>query len=301
MLFLFSDVGEFDAPTRIKVGSHRDIARSLEPAGEAGLSHGELDRVGAALDRPLAFGDRRGRNGLSVPSVPGPRRANASRLSAAFPGATATPSRRAPQAASGGWQPFACGNRDSAGAPGREELTAMHLVILTGASGSGKTAIAEAIRTGQPDLAEVLHFDSIGVPSPDAMLTWGGGGAWQRAMTLTWMTRIAALRGRRRPVLFEGQMRLAFVREGLLTAGITDARVILVDCDDATRTRRLVTNRAQPELANPDMMAWAEFLRREAKESACEVLDTSRLSLERCVGHVCAYLTPTQHRAELPD
>jgi hypothetical protein len=55
MLFLFSDVDENDAPTRIKVGSHRDIARALAPAGEAGLSHGELDRVGAALDRPLAL------------------------------------------------------------------------------------------------------------------------------------------------------------------------------------------------------------------------------------------------------
>jgi Phytanoyl-CoA dioxygenase (PhyH) len=52
MLFLFSDVGEDDAPTRIKVGSHRDIARSLEPAGAAGLSHAELGRLGAALDRP---------------------------------------------------------------------------------------------------------------------------------------------------------------------------------------------------------------------------------------------------------
>ena len=39
MLFLFSDVGERDAPTRIKIGSHRDIARFLEPAGEAGVSH----------------------------------------------------------------------------------------------------------------------------------------------------------------------------------------------------------------------------------------------------------------------
>jgi hypothetical protein len=59
MLFLFSDVGELDAPTRIKIGSHRDIARSLEPAGEAGLSHGELDQVGAALVGPqaLATGD----------------------------------------------------------------------------------------------------------------------------------------------------------------------------------------------------------------------------------------------------
>ena len=171
----------------------------------------------------------------------------------------------------------------------------MRLVILTGASGSGKTAIAEAIRTGRPDLADVLHFDSIGVPSPEARLAWGPEGAWQRAMTLNWMDRIAAMRGAHRPVLFEGQMRLAFVREGLLAAGLAEARVILVDCDDATRTRRLVTNRAQPELATPDMMIWAEFLRREAKESGCEVLETSNRSLEHCMEWVCGYLTPA-HR-----
>jgi len=38
MLFLFSDVGADDAPTRIRVGSHRPMARVLAPAGEAGLS-----------------------------------------------------------------------------------------------------------------------------------------------------------------------------------------------------------------------------------------------------------------------
>ncbi|QMU31623.1 phytanoyl-CoA dioxygenase family protein [Adhaeribacter radiodurans] len=42
MLFLFSDVGEKDAPTRIKVGSHLEVARLLEPAGQAGLSFMEL-------------------------------------------------------------------------------------------------------------------------------------------------------------------------------------------------------------------------------------------------------------------
>jgi hypothetical protein len=42
MLFLFSDVSEQDAPTRIRVGSHRDVARILAPAGEAGLSFMEL-------------------------------------------------------------------------------------------------------------------------------------------------------------------------------------------------------------------------------------------------------------------
>ncbi len=42
MLFLFSDVSDADAPTRIRAGSHLDIARRLAPAGEEGLTLGEL-------------------------------------------------------------------------------------------------------------------------------------------------------------------------------------------------------------------------------------------------------------------
>lgn len=48
MLFLFSDVGEEDAPTRIRLGSHRDVARRLAPAGEEGLSLMELAKDGFA-------------------------------------------------------------------------------------------------------------------------------------------------------------------------------------------------------------------------------------------------------------
>jgi hypothetical protein len=53
MLFLFSDVGEADAPTRIRVGSHLDMARLLGPAGEAGMSPPILEDV--AADRPEAL------------------------------------------------------------------------------------------------------------------------------------------------------------------------------------------------------------------------------------------------------
>lgn len=42
MLFLFSDVGADDAPTRIRVGSHLELARILAPAGDEGRSLGEL-------------------------------------------------------------------------------------------------------------------------------------------------------------------------------------------------------------------------------------------------------------------
>lgn len=38
MLFLYSDIGEDDAPTRLRVGSHLDIARLLQPAGEQGMT-----------------------------------------------------------------------------------------------------------------------------------------------------------------------------------------------------------------------------------------------------------------------
>lgn len=42
MLFLFSDVSEKDAPTRIRTGSHLDVAKVLQPVGEQGLSFMEL-------------------------------------------------------------------------------------------------------------------------------------------------------------------------------------------------------------------------------------------------------------------
>ncbi|MDT3439773.1 phytanoyl-CoA dioxygenase family protein [Pseudofrankia sp. BMG5.37] len=61
MLFLFSDVGPDDAPTRIKAGSHLDVPPFLEPAGDAGRGIFELcEEMGAAgkldpSDRPLAL------------------------------------------------------------------------------------------------------------------------------------------------------------------------------------------------------------------------------------------------------
>ncbi|MBC7922771.1 MAG: phytanoyl-CoA dioxygenase family protein [Ferruginibacter sp.] len=56
MLFLFSDVGAEDAPTRILVGSHSDVPRLLKPAGDAGLSFLELaQELNQSLDRPVAF------------------------------------------------------------------------------------------------------------------------------------------------------------------------------------------------------------------------------------------------------
>jgi adenylate kinase family enzyme len=163
----------------------------------------------------------------------------------------------------------------------------MQLVVLIGASGSGKTAIAEAVAQRYADEVDVFHFDRIGVPSVEQMITdHGSGEEWQRAKTIDWMAKLALLRRDGRGQLFEGQTRLSFLAEGAAAAGGPAYVPILVDCQDEIRSHRLTHQRQQPELANADMMNWARYLRCEAKQRDCEILDTSALSLERCVSHV---------------
>jgi hypothetical protein len=60
MLFLFTEVGEQDAPTRIRVGSHLDVPPVLARYGEAGASiltlAGELDAASAQRPQARATG-----------------------------------------------------------------------------------------------------------------------------------------------------------------------------------------------------------------------------------------------------
>jgi hypothetical protein len=167
----------------------------------------------------------------------------------------------------------------------------MALIVLTGASGSGKTAIASIIAERYPDDFAVYRFDSVGVPPVDAMIRdHGSPEAWQRDKTIDWMVRLAPIARAGKPILLEGQMRIAFIAEAAAVANIDDYRLILVDCDDAIRAERLTVGRGQLELANEDMMNWAAYLRREAIQHGCEIFDTSRLLLDQCIEHVLEHL-----------
>ncbi|NTJ64105.1 AAA family ATPase [Agrobacterium rhizogenes] len=167
----------------------------------------------------------------------------------------------------------------------------MSLIILTGASGSGKTAIAEAIARDSAETLAVYHFDSIGVPSLEAMARdHGSPEAWQRDKTIEWLARLVPQAQKGRAVLFEGQMRPSFIVEAAVAASLDDYRIILIDCDDATRRHRLSVERGQPELADANMMNWAAYLRREAQAFGFEILDTSHLSLKQSVDGVLRHL-----------
>lgn len=166
----------------------------------------------------------------------------------------------------------------------------MALVILTGASGAGKTTIAHEIKRTLEG-TQCLFFDSIGVPSFEEMVAkHGSREGWQRATTFAWLRKISAECDLSRPILFEGQARISFIREALEAYPVADASVILIDCSDEVRTSRLRHDRNQAELANEQMMDWAAYLRAEANNAGVSILDTSKQCLAESVEHVRMHL-----------
>ena len=69
-LFLFSDVGNDDAPTEIIIGSHLDVPQILAPFGERGTwSAGVTGALPpSTFERPRAFLDRSKRRSLDSQS-----------------------------------------------------------------------------------------------------------------------------------------------------------------------------------------------------------------------------------------
>ena len=109
----------------------------------------------------------------------------------------------------------------------------MAFVILIGASGSGKTAIASTITSHYSRDVRVFHFDHIGVPSAQQMIAeYGSGEAWQRAKTLEWIVKLASVVTATSGVLFEGQTRPSFLAEAAAAIGNIKYTLILIDCDE---------------------------------------------------------------------
>jgi hypothetical protein len=54
LLALWTEIGEADAPTRIRVGSHIDTARTLAPAGETGMNGQQVPHE-ASASRPVVL------------------------------------------------------------------------------------------------------------------------------------------------------------------------------------------------------------------------------------------------------
>lgn len=134
----------------------------------------------------------------------------------------------------------------------------------------------------------------MGLPSAEIMAGYGPadgpGGASQRGFALYWIGQIAPILSNGRPVLLEHQCRIAFIQGALKLHAVSEARIILVECDDGTRDARLVFERDSPLLANEQMRNWSLYLHGEAMDAGYEILDTGDTPLAQSVARIVSYL-----------
>ncbi len=168
------------------------------------------------------------------------------------------------------------------------------VVVLVGASGAGKTTVAEVLAGRAPWKGHTHFFDSIGVPSAAEMESgdWGQEG-WQMWATGQWMDRLAGTDARLQ--LLEGQTRPSFVRSACEPHAELTPEIILLDCSAEVRRHRLVELRKRPELANPKMDSWAAYLAGQAHALGLPVIDTSDLDPGTVADRVDALAGVAEH------
>jgi len=154
------------------------------------------------------------------------------------------------------------------------------VLVVTGASGAGKTAIVQALDARGIPGVQCFYFDSIGVPTAEEMeRDHGGGEQWQASATADWLARLSNLPEDVRVAVLDAQTRPSFVFGAAGRAVPRLTHVVLLDCSSDVRTSRLHGPRKQPELANARMDGWAAYLRGQADALGLTVIDTTRLTV----------------------
>lgn len=177
-------------------------------------------------------------------------------------------------------------------------MSVLHILVVTGASGAGKTATVRALDARGIPGVRCFYFDSIGVPTAEVMeRDYGGGEQWQASATQEWLVQLGDLPEGIRVAVLDGQTRPSFVFGGAARAAPRTVHVALLECSSEVRGARLRGPRQQPELADARMEQWAAYLRGQADALQLVVIDTTSLT----VGEAADQLEELVRRAIEPD
>jgi len=155
------------------------------------------------------------------------------------------------------------------------------IVVVTGASGAGKTAAVSALEARDVPGVRCFYFDSIGVPTADVMeRDHDGPEKWQAWATNQWLARLATLGSGVRVAVLDAQTRPSTVFAAPGAGSAWHAHAVLFDCSAEVRAARLRGPRGQPELATARMDSWAAYLRGQADALGLPIIDTTELTIE---------------------
>ena len=128
------------------------------------------------------------------------------------------------------------------------------LFLITGASGSGKSACIPYLKRHLPDI--VIHdFDELGVPD-------GANAAWRQRVTEKWILQALLYQHAGRDMMLCGGLVLGEVLACPSAPALDAITTCLLDCHDVERIDRL---RGQgDDRGTQDMLCWAAWQRMHA-------------------------------------
>jgi dephospho-CoA kinase len=146
-------------------------------------------------------------------------------------------------------------------------LTTSLIILITGASGSGKTTVLKELQKSLPyEQISIFHFDDIGVPSLETMIQeYGSPENWQQAMTELWITKLSKIK-ETKLIFLEGSFNPEFAINTLRKLSIKDYKLFCIHSDRAIREQRLQHQRNQPELITNNMEKFAQLLKQKTIE-----------------------------------
>ncbi|NET32866.1 MAG: AAA family ATPase [Cyanothece sp. SIO1E1] len=156
------------------------------------------------------------------------------------------------------------------------------IIAITGASGVGKTTILKELSkiVSGNGRVKVFHFDDMELPNWDEL---DDSKKWQQEATIEWIDKLVhSARNDDTHILFEGSTEIKFYIEGFRKNSYQDYQLLLFDCSEETMKHRLI-ERGQPELFHANMIGWLNYLRREAKQTKVEVIETDKSTISEIV------------------
>jgi len=150
------------------------------------------------------------------------------------------------------------------------------IILITGASGSGKTFLTKKLSEKLQNNPEFyfVHFDTIGVPEKQEMIkNYGSQEKWQEWAVCEWVNRLSKID--KNIIILEGQFNPEFAISSLDQNNISNYKIINIYSNRKIRENRLLNDRNQPELINDDMENWSAFLRRKTLKIGGRVIENN--------------------------
>jgi len=153
----------------------------------------------------------------------------------------------------------------------KSALRSAAILVLTGASGAGKTTLALKVNELAIPGVKGINCDRVEVNVDET----AGATDRQAEILRYWLSHLSQPETGIELAVLDTQIRPHRALEVLSESAIDYAQIVLVDCDPVKRNERLHMDRGQPELANPRMDCWAAYLRGQADALKLSVIDTS--------------------------